>query len=165
MDGALDLTPRAVAALNRQHAQTEADRERVGRAYGRAEVAQANPDLVFRTRLGAPLRDTTVRSNLRRLCEASGVARIHAERNKRQPDAAAAALAPHGLRHAYASNHLNADPSSLALVSKHLGHGSVRITEDIYAHLMREGEASLAKRTAAMYGTRADKETATDAVR
>lgn len=45
-------------------------------------------------------------------------------------------LTPHGLRHSYASLML-AEGTDISIVSKLLGHSSIAITADIYAHMMK----------------------------
>ena len=43
-------------------------------------------------------------------------------------------LTPHGLRHQYATAAREAE-IPMGIISKNMGHASVAITEDIYAHL------------------------------
>jgi integrase len=57
----------------------------------------------------------------------------------------------HDLRHTFATLAL-ADGIPVKTVSKWLGHSSIRITLDIYAHVIPEQEAWAAERIAAIFG-------------
>ena len=57
--------------------------------------------------------------------------------NKMVKEAGVPHLTPHGLRHQYATAAREAE-IDMDVISKNLGHASVAITNDIYAHLTSE---------------------------
>ena len=81
----------------------------------------ADADLVFTDAFGLPLQPDRVYRTLRRITE----------------DAGLGSWGPHELRHTAASLML-AGSVPVAVVSKVLGHSSIRVTADVYAHLLDE---------------------------
>lgn len=81
-------------------------------------------DLVFRAPFGTPADPDNFRAHCYRVTEAAGIGR----------------RSPHQLRHSAASL-LIAQGVPMKLVSEVLGHSSIRITADIYAHLYDEAGA------------------------
>ena len=70
---------------------------------------------------------------------------------KRADRAQLGRVTPHMLRHTAASMLLNASPPvPMELVSKMLGHASVRFTVDLYSHLLSGGRQTLADAIDAM---------------
>ena len=82
-------------------------------------------DLIFRSHAGGFLRRETVRRTLYRLLRAESLPRCPV----------------HGLRHTFASLLINSGVH-LKAVSAILGHSSVAVTGDIYAHLFAEYQAA-----------------------
>jgi len=95
-------------------------------------------DLVFRTPDGTALDSANFRHAMSRLTTAAGLGH----------------WTPHELRHSAASL-LLAQGVPLKVVSETLGHSSIRVTADIYAHLMEpaKSEAAIAMETA-LWGTK-----------
>lgn len=84
-----------------------------------AAVRGQEPLWLFPSDSGHILEDRQLRLAMRRALKAAGVAR---------------AFKLHGLRHTYASLAIQRGVP-LLVVSRHLGHGSVAITADVYGHL------------------------------
>jgi integrase len=109
--------PRAVADVLRRHRSTQAE-ERL--AYGPGWARDwLFDDMVFTTSVGTP-RDPDKTTRL--------VTALAAE-------AGLGHWTPHGMRHSAASI-LIAQGVPLKVVSEMLGHSSIRVTADIYGHLM-----------------------------
>jgi integrase len=114
----------AVEAL-RQHRRRQAEeRLAVGSAW---EQRPLGADLVFRTPLGTAIDPANFKNACYRLTDAAGVGR----------------RSPHELRHSAASL-LIAQGVRLELISELLGHSSIRITKDVYGHLVDDLKAEAA---------------------
>ena len=75
--------------------------------------------LVFTTAVGTPIDPANFRHYFATLCERAGLGHWH----------------PHELRHSAASLML-AQGVALEVVSEILGHASIRMTKDVYGHIM-----------------------------
>ena len=91
----------------------EIERDTWGDAY-------SDHGLAFATETGQPLYGDSVTKRFGELCDEAGVRRVRV----------------HDLRHGRASL-LLAAAVDIAVVSKILGHGSISITSDTYAHLLQ----------------------------
>lgn len=118
----ISLTPRAVEALREQRIR-------------QAELRHGEPEpidmLVFTTSTGAPIHGTNVLPPFRRALTRAGLPRVTL----------------HALRHSYAAIALGAGVP-LIVVSRTLGHSSIRITADIYAEVIPELFEDAAERMA-----------------
>ena len=85
-------------------------------------------NLVFTSSMGTPLDPDKVNRNLQELTAAAGLGR----------------WTPHELRHSAASL-LIAQGVPLKVVSEMLGHASIRITADVYGHLLEPAKAEAAE--------------------
>jgi integrase len=108
----LELDSVVIGALLAHKLAQDAERAEWGKAY-------RDHDLVFARPGGDPLNPTDVSEAFRDLVDAAGLRRIRL----------------HDLRHGHASLML-ASKSDMTLVSKRLGHSSLAITADTYAHLL-----------------------------
>ena len=123
--------PASVAAALRTHrARQAAERLKAGELW---EPLPLGVDLVFRTPAGTAIDPANFRHACYRATEAAGVGR----------------WSPHQLRHSAASL-LLAQQVPLKVVSELLGHSSIRITADVYTHLLEPSrqEAAEAMETA-----------------
>lgn len=106
-----------VIALLRSHRIAQAEEARLaGNKY-------LDKDFVFSTRTGEPVHPDNFYRSVTRVCEKAGL-------EKR---------GPHVLRHTFATLLLEANVPH-HVVSRILGHSSIRITVDIYGHLSDEGQ-------------------------
>lgn len=113
------LPERAVAAL-RAHRSRQAERRAVvGEDWGGADWGAA--DLVFTDAVGFPVLPDRVYREMVRISEAAGLGK----------------WTPHELRHTAASLMIAGQVPTI-VVSKILGHASVRTTADVYSHLLDE---------------------------
>jgi integrase len=129
----LHLPGPVVASLRAHRRRQVAERLAAGDLW---ETLPLGLDLVFRTEAGTALDPRNVRRAVGDLTEAAGLGR----------------WSPHELRHSAASL-LIAQGVRLELISELLGHSSIRVTKDVYGHLVDElrGEAATAM-TAALWG-------------
>ncbi len=111
----IELPPSALAHLDSFRKQQEEVRQKFGPDY------RADLDLIFANVDGTPLRPDSISSSVSLLC-----------RRLRLPKGSSL----HTLRHSHASV-LLANGVDLPTVSARLGHSSVRVTADIYAHALR----------------------------
>ncbi len=112
----------AVAALREHRRRQAADRLAAGRHW-------RDYDLVFATTIGTPLDGGDVLRSFRRLLAAAGIAPLRF----------------HDLRHAYATLSLAAG-DDLATVRDNLGHSSITLTADVYAHVLDRAKERGAER-------------------
>ena len=118
--------PATVVDVLRRHRVRQAG-ERL--AFGARWGGYWSPlDLVFTSSIGTPLDPDKVNRNLQELTAAAGLGR----------------LTPHELRHSAASL-LIAQGVPLKVVSEMLGHASIRITADVYGHLLEPAKAEAAE--------------------
>ena len=105
--------PSTVADTLRAHRRRQAD-ERLA-----AGSAWTDTGLVFTTTIGTPIDPANFRHCFAHLCQRAGLGHWH----------------PHELRHSAASLML-AQGVPLEVVSEILGHASIRMTKDVYGHIM-----------------------------
>jgi integrase len=129
----LHLPAPVVASLRAHRRRQLAERLAAGDLW---EPLPLELDLVFRTEAGTALDPRNVRRAIGDLTDAAGLGR----------------WSPHELRHSAASL-LIAQGVRLELISEMLGHSSIRVTKDVYGHLVDElrGEAAAAM-TVALWG-------------
>lgn len=115
------LPDRTLEPLRRLRDRQTSERLALGEGgvWGGDQFADA--DLVFTDAFGLPLQPDRVYRTLRRITE----------------DAGLGSWGPHELRHTAASLML-AGSVPVAVVSKVLGHSSIRVTADVYSHLLDE---------------------------
>jgi integrase len=111
----VSMTAEALAALEAHRARQDAFRRQYGSDYATAL------DLVFAQPDGSPLRPDSVSASISLLCR----------RLKLPPGASL-----HTLRHTHAT-HMLVGGVPLQVVSERLGHSSVRVTAEVYAHSLR----------------------------
>jgi integrase len=118
----VSLPASAVKALNTHRLRQEEFRKQFGADYAEGDLIFANPD-------GTPAKPDSVSSAVSLLC-------------KRLKLPTGVSL--HTLRHTHGS-HLLAAGMEITAVSERLGHSSVRVTQEIYAHAIpgRDDEAAL----------------------
>jgi integrase len=124
---AVNLPATVVTALRGQRARQASDRLAVGAAW------DDSSGLVFTTAIGRPLDPRNVYRDFRAVCERAGLGRWH----------------PHELRHSAASLML-AQGVPLEVVSDVLGHSSIRITADVYGHVLAPQRQAAAEAMAAI---------------
>jgi len=107
----IDLLPSLVVLLRRYREEVDAMGLLLGRPVTRDDFVFAHPDV-------RPLEPNTVTHTFSKIMRAAGIE-----------------LNLHGLRHTFASMML-ASGVNIKEISQMLGHSSVNITLDIYAHLM-----------------------------
>jgi integrase len=120
----VSMTAEALAALEAHRARQDAFRRQYGSDY------RTDLDLVFGHPDGSPLRPDSVSASISLLCR----------RLKLPPGASL-----HTLRHTHAT-HMLVGGVPLQVVSERLGHSSVRVTAEVYAHSLR-GQDDEAVRT------------------
>jgi len=121
----VNLPEPLMAVLRRHHAAQAKDRREAG-------VLWVENGLVFTTGFGTPIDPRNVYRDFTRFTEAAGLGRWH----------------PHELRHSAASLML-AQGVPIEVVAQILGHSSIRITADVYGHILAPQQESAA---AAMAG-------------
>jgi len=84
-------------------------------------------DLVFPSRFGTPMRGSNLYRHFKTLLEEAG---LSTEENP-------SPITPYSLRHAFATYALEAG-GNLKDISELLGHSSIRVTADVYAHVSEE---------------------------
>lgn len=124
--------PRPVVDVLKRHKVAQsADRLAFGSGWGRGW-----PDLVFTSSVGTPLDPDRVNRTVQAITERAGLGR----------------WTPHELRHSAASL-LIAMGVPLITVSEMLGHASIRITADVYGHLLEPARRDAADAmTSALWG-------------
>lgn len=121
----IHLAPGLVDVLRRHRARQRAERLAFGPDWG---GRWAEDDLVFTSSIGTPLDPTRVTRIVREITTKAGLG----------------PWSPHELRHSAASLMLAAG-TPLKVVSETLGHASIRITADTYAHLLDEARVEAAE--------------------
>jgi integrase len=129
----VELDGQTTGLLLEHRLRQDAQRARWGDAY-------SDHGLVFAHEDGTPLYGDEVTKRFGELCDAAGVRRVRL----------------HDLRHGRASLLLAAG-ADIAVVSKILGHGSISITSDTYAHLL-EGVGKAATEAASALVPRAHRD-------
>lgn len=125
----IELPPTALAALQAQHREQAKAREKAGDLW-------QETGLVFTTSIGTALDPDNQRKVFAKLVKAAGLGHWH----------------PHELRHSAGSIML-ASGTPIEVVSKILGHSSIRVTVDIYAHLLEPQQNAAARAMeAALWG-------------
>ena len=128
--GGLYLTPPKTDASKRKVAMNDAviallQSHRIAQAEGARQAGNKylDKDFVFSTRTGEPVHPDNFYRSVARVCEKARLAK----------------RGPHVLRHTFATLLLEANVPH-HVVSRILGHSSIRITVDIYGHLSDEGQ-------------------------
>jgi integrase len=111
-----------VSILKRHRAKQKANELRAGGDW-------KNTGMVFTTFVGGPMTPNNLLRDLTRLAKKAGVPRIRV----------------HDLRHTAATLMLKSG-TPVKVVSETLGHASVRVTLDLYAHVLDEQRAEVAER-------------------
>jgi integrase len=99
-------------ALQRNREIQEVERAHLGEAW-------VEPGFIFTTSIGTPIDPRNLYCEFSQICERSGLGHWH----------------PHELRHSAASLML-ASGVKLQVVSEVLGHSSIRMTADVYGHIL-----------------------------
>lgn len=128
----LHLPAPVVRALTEHRRRQMADRLAAGPEW---EAQPLGADLVFRTPFGTAVDPDNFRNLTYRVTEAAGLGR----------------WSPHELRHSAASL-LLAMNVPLKVVSEVLGHSSIRVTADVYGHLLDDAKAEAADAMARVMG-------------
>jgi integrase len=92
-------------------------------------------DLVFRSSTGTALDPSNVWSSLSEATQHAGAEYLDHERTQIKPGTGLGHWHPHELRHSAASL-LLAQGVPLKVVSEILGHSSINVTADVYAHVL-----------------------------
>ena len=124
----LNLTPDLVTKLRTHRARQAADRLRAG------EVWQET-DLVFTTSIGTPIEPRNLYRDFAKVSERAGLGRWH----------------PHELRHS-ATSLMLAGGVPIEVVADVLGHASIRMTAEVYGHIMQPQRQAAAERMAEILG-------------
>jgi len=107
----------------------EADRRHLGKAW-------VNSGFIFTTKLGTPIEPRNLLREFKGLCHEAGLGDWHL----------------HELRHSAASLML-ANGVKLQVVSEVLGHSSIRMTADVYGHILDpDREAAAAVMDSVLWG-------------
>lgn len=130
----LNLPDPLVPVLRRQMAAQANDRRAAGPRW-------AENGLVFTTRLGGPIDPRNVYRDFRKFAESIGLGRWH----------------PHELCHSAASLMLM-QSVPLEVVSNVLGHSTIRITADVYGHILEPQRQSAAEAMAGALWPKSDEE-------
>jgi integrase len=109
---AINLPPPLIAKLRTHRANQNAQRLSLGRSW-------TNSGHIFTTSLGTPIEPRNLYREFREVCRKAEIGDWH----------------PHELRHSAASLML-AQGVKLQVVSEVLGHSSIRMTADVYGHIM-----------------------------
>lgn len=127
----IHLPAPTVAALKKHRTAQKADRLKLGAAWPKKPLGH---DLVFRTPLGTAVDPDNFRNRTYRLTQETFTP--EAERPKKgEKWPTEYRWSPHELRHSAASL-LIAQGVDLKVISEVLGHSSIRITADVYGHLL-----------------------------
>lgn len=111
-----------------------AHRKRQDKERAEAGDAWEEQDLVFCTPVGTPLDPDNHRKEFAKLTERAGLGRWH----------------PHELRHS-ATSIMLAQGVPIEVVSKVLGHTSIRITADVYGHILDQQEEAAQAMASALF--------------
>ena len=101
------------------------------------------PEMIFANSKGKPIRPDNLRTYFLAACRKAGI----------EPHADGRPWSVHELRHTAASQLLN-DRVPMQIVSRTLGHSSITITMDVYAHLADEDGKIVADSMAKRYGAK-----------
>ena len=128
----MHLPAPTVAALRAHRARQAEERLHAGPEW---VTRPLGVDLVFRTQFGNPLDPDNFRNTTYEVTEAAGVGR----------------WSPHELRHVAASL-LIALVVPLKTISETLGHSSIRVTADVYGHLLEDSRMVAADAMSEAFG-------------
>ena len=109
---AVNLPVPMAASLKAHRARQAADRLAIGKAWQATEF-------IFTSTIGTPIDPNNINREFREICQRAGLGDWH----------------PHELRHSAASLML-AQGVKLQVVSEVLGHASIRMTADVYGHIL-----------------------------
>jgi integrase len=118
---AVNLPGPMIATMNAHKARQAADHLKIGEAW-------QDTGFVFTTTIGTPIDPRNVYREFQKICEDAKLGKWH----------------PHELRHSAASLML-AQGVKVQVVSDVLGHSSIRMTADVYGHILapdRQGAAN-----------------------
>ena len=118
---AVNLPEPVVDLLVRHHDQQEKERVDLGAAW-------VETGFVFTSSIGTPIDPRNLYRDFQKVCEKAGLSHWH----------------PHELRHSAASLML-ANGVKLQVVSQVLGHSSIRMTADVYGHILDPDREQAAK--------------------
>ena len=116
----MEIGPDVVALLARHRSEQSKERLAAGPSW-------TNHDLVFPSEAGGLLEDTRIRAIHRRICERAGVPAIRV----------------YDLRHSSATLLVAAGVNS-RVVSERLGHSTLNLTLNVYAHVLPGQQANAA---------------------
>jgi integrase len=122
----------ATTALREHRRRTDLEADAADTAWTSLPLGH---DLVFRTAIGTPVDPANFRHETYKATEAAGIGR----------------WTPHELRHSAASL-LIAQGVPVKTISETLGHSSIRVTLDVYGHLLDEGKRAAADAMDALFG-------------
>ena len=100
-------------------------------------------DLVFRTVTGTALDPTNVWKSLSDATQHAGAEYLDADRKQIKPGTGLGHWHPHELRHS-AGSLLLAQGVPLKMISEMLGHSSITVTADVYAHVLAPAKDDVA---------------------
>ena len=123
---AVNLPEPVVELLTRHRDQQEKQRVDLGAAW-------VETGFVFTSSIGTPIDPRNLYRDFQKVCENAGLSHWH----------------PHELRHSAASLML-ANGVKLQVVSQVLGHSSIRMTADVYGHILDPDREQAAKAMAAV---------------
>jgi integrase len=109
---AVNVPPPVITALKAHKARQAGERLAIGKAW-------LNTGFIFTTSIGTPIDPRNLNREFRSVCNDAGLGNWH----------------PHELRHSAASLML-AQGVKLQVVSDVLGHASIRMTADVYGHIL-----------------------------
>jgi integrase len=109
---AVNLPLALMKQLKSHRADQNAERLKLGKSW-------ANSGHIFTTSIGTPIDPRNMYREFRDICESAGIGKWH----------------PHELRHSAASLML-AQGVKIQVVSEVLGHSSIRMTADVYGHVL-----------------------------
>ncbi len=118
----IQLSPYIIGILQKQHKQQVLDRFAAGDTWQGKQIGDEHPtEFVFSDNLGNHLKQDTVRTDFKAVCEAIGTPETRV----------------HDLRHTFAVNSLSAG-DDFKTVSDSLGHATAAFTLDVYGHVSDE---------------------------
>lgn len=118
----IQLSPYVIGILQKQHEQQVLDRFAAGDSWQGSQVSEEHPtEFVFTDSFGNHLKQDTVRTDFKAVCEAIGTPETRV----------------HDLRHTFAVNSLSAG-DDFKTVSDSLGHATAAFTLDVYGHVSDE---------------------------
>ncbi len=121
----------------------EEHRERQRTIFGQRGMGQ--PELIFASSVGTPIRPDNLRSRFIAACNQAGI----------KPHEDGRPWGIHELRHTAATHMLGAR-IPMQIVSRTLGHSSINVTMDVYSHFTDQDSEMVAASMNSIYGTKDD---------